>query len=129
MCIVNSIEFIDKLEGRTGCNVFIDDKQTIRWYGDFQKRHILMQYTGLKDCNGVEIYEGDVVKWDDMSDGTYWRIAEVIWDDKEALFVYRILSCIHCKLSKGYVFGGNFMYRDGKALEVIGNIHENPELL
>jgi uncharacterized phage protein (TIGR01671 family) len=89
----------------------------------------LMQFTGLKDKNGVEIYEGDIVRWDDGSNGAYWRIAEVFWDHTEALFSYRIVDTINCNLQKGKVFGGNFMYRDGSQLEVIGNLYQSPELI
>jgi uncharacterized phage protein (TIGR01671 family) len=89
----------------------------------------VMQFTGLKDKNGVEIYEWDIVRWDDGSNGAYWRIAEVFWDHTEALFSYRIVDTINCNLQKGKVFGGNFMYRDGSQLEVIGNLYQSPELI
>jgi len=85
----------------------------------------LMQYTGLKDKNGKEIYEGDLVKW---SDGEYKhpsnpRIAEVRFDPELSFFAFNVDS--------GHKFGySNFMYSDTeKHLEIIGNIYENPELL
>ena len=90
---------------------------------------ILLQYTGLKDKNRKKIYEGDIVRWDDGSNGAYWRVAEVFYDDSLAMFSFRIIDCINCNIEKGYVFAGNFMYRDGSQLEIIGNIYENPELL
>lgn len=72
------------------------------------------QYTGLKDKNGKEIYEGDVVQ-----DGKGGRCF-VKWTEREAHF--------------GLFDGGgmeltDFIWMRGEDLEVIGNIHENPELL
>jgi uncharacterized phage protein (TIGR01671 family) len=96
------------------------------------------QFTGLLDSNGVEIYEGDVVRWDDATNGKVWRVAEVVWQDK-GQWGYRIIQdqCVNCfkdnKCSK--VFGmGSFIYTPdpsayGNVLEVIGNIHQNMELL
>lgn len=72
-----------------------------------------MQSTGLKDKNGVEIYEGDVLEYG--SDGTgltldvYLQNVTVAWSDK--------------------VFGFNVFPAMSVCWEVIGNIYENPELL
>lgn len=79
---------------------------------------ILMQYTGLKDKNGKEIYEGDIIRtkymdktfivWVEYSD----EYAEFVTKCKEILFFDEPLSDI------------------GRAdREVIGNIYDNPELL
>lgn len=69
----------------------------------------LMQYAGLHDKNGREIYEGDVVK------NEYGKVMEVQYDPRSAAFGVG-----------DYYFG---TIGSGKTLEVIGNIFENPELL
>ncbi len=75
------------------------------WNEDRCNNIILMQYTGLKDKNGVEIYEGDIVRIDETED-----IDVVDWTDgKEYGIGFGLFSC--------------FKY------EVIGNIYANPELL
>lgn len=76
------------------------------------KGGILMQYTGLKDKNGKEIYEGDILGWESDSIPN----AEVIYNQKDCRFTPFSRSCPDDK----WVFNGG---------EVIGNIYENPELL
>ncbi len=77
----------------------------------------LMQYTGLKDKNGKEIYEGDIIK----SCNQYIEniTASVMWNDNCARFVIDSESPM-----MNFIYGANL-----NRLEVIGNIYENPELL
>lgn len=73
---------------------------------------ILMQYTGLKDKDGKEIYEEDIVK------GIFYQgkpeISTVKWLEKGAAFIF---------------FGYPMNVHGLHDVEVIGNIYENPELL
>ncbi len=78
---------------------------------------VLMQYTGLKDKNGVEIYEGDVVNWDDAN----W---EVIWFAHGYALADDYGRCMMSDHFNVLINGNELL-----DVEVIGNIHENPELL
>lgn len=83
-----------------------------------KKELAIEQYTGLKDKNGVEIYEGDLIE---AKNATY----KVAWFNT-AFWVEPVLGYGNSQpISKLYDYEENNIYR----LKVIGNIHENPELL
>jgi hypothetical protein len=77
----------------------------------------LMQYTGLKDKNGKEIYEGDILKRGDLGGEVYWQ---------EAMSRYVIDSCSGNRQPDKALALELF---PAKLFEVIGNIYENPDLL
>ncbi len=70
----------------------------------------LMQYTGLKDKNGKEIYEGDILQ---TQSGL---IGAVSYHEERGGFIFQ----------DGY---NEMLYQRMIRVEIIGNIHENPELL
>ena len=82
--------------------------------------YIIEPFTGLKDKNGKEIYEGDIVEFRE-------RAYEVKFDNYGQ---FRIENKNYHWLENGYSFRSvDIWCADGILVEVIGNIHERKELL
>ena len=112
---------------------------------------ILMQYTGLKDKNGKEIYEGDIIRavceWFNTKDkATTWKsmLEEArLFEIRFVGFQWKFVSIDHGETQEfsdyheGFSWGNGFenYWNGGKDktrysnFEVIGNIYENPDLL
>lgn len=80
-----------------------------------QRAFNVMQYTGFKDKNGKEIYEGDILGGAHYVDGVDGKVE----------------YCKECGVLLLYYIGGGdeFLFKVVNNSEVVGNIYENPELL
>ena len=84
------------------------------------KHYELMQFTGLTDKNGVDIYEGDIVQGHFYDTDEWKDIAGITYCDHRAKFVFNDGNGEQDAFIDDINTG---------TLEVIGNIHQNPELL
>jgi hypothetical protein len=87
------------------------DMKPCAFFGGHLPGYIIMQWTGLKDKNGKEIYEGDI-GIEPMPVNIIWQNI-VTWLSDEAAF---------------HIAPGNCEFTDDD-IEVIGNIYENPDLI
>jgi len=88
----------------------------------------IMQSTGLKDMNGKEIYEGDIIKTSNLGSSYYQVVYDLVgacWSGKRAVqstpdFRTREDGCIWTAFP---------WHNSTKMMEVLGNIHQHPALL
>jgi len=137
-----SILFIEDEKWESGSGEWVS-YPCVREVDDF----IIEQFTGLCDKNGKEIYEGDVVRITNSYYGDF--LIPIVYDDSTACFSTDNHKAIQienpkrwdkphadCVNSYGFkmslystIKGGYSNICEDSGIEIIGNIHENPELL
>lgn len=80
----------------------------------------VLQFTGLQDRNGKEIYEGDILKYNFLYDGRLKHTSPVTYLETQASFGLKDIYGNEIPLYR--ITANNYF-------EVVGNIYENPELL
>ena len=126
MCDVDSMNLYDRFYEYK----FFGKDKSISGTADFSdKSVILMQSTGLKDKNGVEIYEGDILLNTASENQEDWKKWRVHYADGRFLIDYKQIPKDRRKRKnlelEDLCEDNVWIY----GLEVIGNIYENPELL
>ena len=88
---------------------------------------VLMQYTNLNDSKDVEIYEGDIVKWDGYYFGDSWQKPweGIVKYENGGFRISHELEENNRYIPPSFCSGDIYNY----SIEIIGNLYENPELL
>lgn len=105
--------------------VYFMDNDTGCWYRNYPGKYEnfdLMQYTGIKDINNVEIFEGDIVEI--SKEKSYLKDTAVVKFDKYSSSFVLVVQDDDC----GYL-SYDFLYCDRIFYKVIGNIYEHKDLL
>ena len=93
-------------------------------YWSLDEGNVVEQFTGLKDINGTEIYEGDIIVQKSLGSNKSECRGKITYKEDHAAFMFEVYE-------RGKPVMWLFLneFNPEKTCEVIGNIHENPELL
>jgi uncharacterized phage protein (TIGR01671 family) len=122
--------FYDGLDYKTGSMISFNEAMSENYvdWDDAELKPIdactiLMQYTGLKDKNGKEIYEGDILLTQEAKDN-YPLKHTIVFNVDQSAFRMRWVGSDSDSFYDQLIYQTRF-----NVFEVIGNIYENPELL
>ena len=105
-----------------GCNDVKYDNECC--FGDYldNENYVVMQYTNMKDKNGREVYEGDIVTKNGSKKGVVSWFDSLVWDGSGSKH-----SGFYCR--EWFDYDELDWYLGFDDIEVLGNIYENPELM
>lgn len=105
-----------------------------KFWSNIRNDSIIMQFTGLKDKGGIDIYDGDILRYPakDNWEKINYSCFEVFFHDGDANIDYNIGYTMCRTHHHGSVCGGiipSFKPKTVSKMIVIGNIFQNPELI
>lgn len=119
--------------------IYADTKWYIHGGHALDDNYVMQQYTGLKDKNGKEIYEGDIIttyikRWD-SNEEKYCLVNDKFTGSPE-LKIGHVWYANPCEYIAEWAVSFNHLYSEDsipysktQSVEIIGNIYETPELL
>jgi len=106
------------ISGADNMGAFVDSDQS---------NYVIQQYTGLRDRNGIKIYEGDIVFHKSFSICHFY--GRTVTQNFFIKFVLRDNNLEYCLTYRDPKDHSIYNIWTGNEVEIIGNIFENPELL